>query len=126
MGSWFLGNRAENGKIFSDNMTAIISSVRSGREGIFPKDPVRQFTSLRPACDSSLCYVQAQITSSMSDTAEFKESVQYLENTLKTLAGQLTEHSVPFYSPRYAGHMCTDLSCKYFLLNSHLLGYAHK
>jgi hypothetical protein len=49
MGSWFLGNRAENGKIFSDNMTAIINSVRSGREGIFPKDPVRQLTNLHSA-----------------------------------------------------------------------------
>ncbi|THU76237.1 PLP-dependent transferase [Dendrothele bispora CBS 962.96] len=91
MGSWFLGNHGENAPILTQSMTNIIENVKLGREEIWKNDP-------------------PMIQKVMSDSAVFQESVKTLQRALKSLAGCLSEKSVPFYSPRYAGHMSTDLS----------------
>jgi glutamate/tyrosine decarboxylase-like PLP-dependent enzyme len=40
----------------------------------------------------------------------FKKSMSKLRTNLKLLSGLLSQHSVPFYSPRYIAHMVNDVS----------------
>ncbi|KAK7438594.1 hypothetical protein VKT23_017929 [Stygiomarasmius scandens] len=91
MGSWFLGNHAENAPILTKCMTSIITNVQSGRKEIWKND-------------------EPMIEEVMSESPAFISSVNYLQGVLESLAKSLSKHSVPFYSPRYAGHMSTDLS----------------
>ena len=46
----------------------------------------------------------------MSSSQEFQDSVKQMQAGLADLATQLAQHSVPFFSPRYAGHMLGDIS----------------
>jgi glutamate/tyrosine decarboxylase-like PLP-dependent enzyme len=39
-----------------------------------------------------------------------QQSVTYLKTLLSRLSGLLAQHSTPFFSPRYAGHMNSDLT----------------
>ncbi|VDB83367.1 unnamed protein product [Peniophora sp. CBMAI 1063] len=91
MGSWFLGNRGENASIFQNSMASIIKNVQAGRKVIWPQDA-------------------QTVTAEMINSPEFQSSVTYLQQCLEVLAGEMSLSSVPFYSPRYAGHMSTDIS----------------
>lgn len=46
----------------------------------------------------------------MKRTDDFKDEGVKLEEILKFVSQSLAEYSVPFYSPRYAGHMSFDIS----------------
>ncbi|KAK7013211.1 pyridoxal phosphate-dependent transferase [Favolaschia claudopus] len=91
MGSWFLGNHAENSTTFAQLLSSVVEGIRVGRERIWPHD-------------------ENMITSSMIESPDFKDEVEHLQKTLESVAGHLSEHSVPFYSFRYAGHMSMDVS----------------
>ncbi|KAK7051050.1 hypothetical protein VNI00_005162 [Paramarasmius palmivorus] len=97
MGSWFLGPRGENAGILKDKFSSIIDHIVLGRTQNFA-DP-------------------SFITSEMKSSQEFQDSVALLQTNLDVLADRLAENHVPFYSPRYAGHMNGDLSM------SAVLGY---
>lgn len=34
--------------------------------------------------------------------------MEKLDSLLRKLSGYMSEHNIPFYSPRYAAHMCSD------------------
>ncbi|KAK7051048.1 hypothetical protein VNI00_005160 [Paramarasmius palmivorus] len=97
MGSWFLGPRGENAEIMKQKLSSIIDHIVQGRTQNFP-DP-------------------AFVTSDVTNSQEFKDSITALQVNLDSLADRLAENHVPFYSPRYAGHMNGDLSM------SAVLGY---
>jgi hypothetical protein len=46
----------------------------------------------------------------MQGSPAFMEGADKLKNELDKLNNQLKEFSIPFYSPRYAGHMCFETS----------------
>jgi hypothetical protein len=49
----------------------------------------------------------------MSDSPDFKDSIADLQAGVDFLGKQLSKHSVPFFSPRYAAHMNSDISSEW-------------
>ncbi|CAH0051282.1 unnamed protein product [Clonostachys solani] len=96
--SYFIGPQAENLDYFEANIHNILEELRNGRTKYFPQDG--KF-----------------ITSAIQDTPAFKKSMEKLSNAVKKAANLLSRTSIPFWSPRYEGHMCTDMSM------ASLLGY---
>ncbi|PVF93464.1 PLP-dependent transferase [Serendipita vermifera] len=89
--SWFLGPRAENRHTLSRGFDMVVDQIVKGRKNYFADEP----------------------TSIGLDTIKnpyAEQSVEYLNALLKDLAKQLAEHSAPFFSPRYAGHMTSDIT----------------
>jgi glutamate/tyrosine decarboxylase-like PLP-dependent enzyme len=50
------------------------------------------------------------IPQSVQDSAEFKRVTAKISTAVQQTASMLGRHSIPFWSPRYQAHMCTDLS----------------
>lgn len=98
IGSWFLGPRAENLDVFKEMLCSILEAHSELRNNLYP-DP--DF-----------------ITPAMKNTPEFKDGIAKLKESLCSLAQDLQDHSIPFWSPRYNGHMNMDtamasmLGCK--------------
>ncbi|KAF5367520.1 hypothetical protein D9758_003623 [Tetrapyrgos nigripes] len=91
MGSWFLGPRGENYALMEKKFADIVEGVRAGRLQYFPSDP--NF-----------------ITDETIASASFIDGVADITEALNFISQGLAEHSVPFFSPRYAGHMSFDVS----------------
>ncbi|KAI1774360.1 pyridoxal phosphate-dependent transferase [Hypoxylon cercidicola] len=89
VGSWFLGPRAENINLLRGFFNIILDDHQKARESIYPEDP--DF-----------------ITKEMMQTDAFKESINRLTENVHSLSGDLAKASVPFWSPRYNGHMLMD------------------
>ncbi|KAF8887664.1 pyridoxal phosphate-dependent transferase [Gymnopilus junonius] len=85
----FLGPRAENHAILRDKFAEIVQETLEARERFFPDDPV---------------FIDRQITESTA----FSEQVQKFDSYLSVLNGLLAKHCIPFFSPRYNGHMTSD------------------
>jgi hypothetical protein len=54
--------------------------------------------------------LQDFITTTMSGSPDFQDSIADLQAGIDFLGKQLSKHSVPFFSPRYAAHMNSDIS----------------
>ncbi|KAF2146332.1 uncharacterized protein K452DRAFT_355737 [Aplosporella prunicola CBS 121167] len=89
--SYFIGPQAENLSYFKDNLDAILEEVRKARARYYPSDG--QFVS-----------------SAIQSSAAFQESTKTVAEASRKLAELLGKHSVPFWSPRYQGHMAMDMS----------------
>ncbi|KAL9592084.1 MAG: hypothetical protein Q9179_007074, partial [Wetmoreana sp. 5 TL-2023] len=89
--SLFLGPHAENYEYFKSNVIAILEATRDARLNYFPEDG--RFVSEK---------VQA--------SKKFGETTDKIGNAVKKAAELLSKHSVPWWSPRYAAHMCMDMS----------------
>ncbi|KAI1498074.1 pyridoxal-dependent decarboxylase domain-containing protein [Biscogniauxia marginata] len=89
--SYFIGPQAENLQYFKDNINIILEEHEKARVNYFPGDGrfVDEKTQQAPA---------------------FKASVDRLKNAVQKAANILGRNSIPFWSPRYQAHMCTDLS----------------
>ncbi|PPQ77096.1 hypothetical protein CVT26_004513, partial [Gymnopilus dilepis] len=85
----FLGPRAENHKILSDKFADIVKDTLKARKQFFPDDPV---------------FIDEKIL----ESPPFKEQVQRFNSYFEFLSGMLAKHCIPFFSPRYNGHMVTD------------------
>ena len=53
---------------------------------------------------------QVFISKAVNDSETFKNSTGKIKDAVQKAAELLGKHSCPFWSPRYQGHMCTDLS----------------
>ncbi|KAG8978320.1 hypothetical protein FRB93_011132 [Tulasnella sp. JGI-2019a] len=91
VGAWFLGPRGENAHTLSSFFSLILRHQTNSRIDYFPDDA--------PA-----------ITSRMQSTDIFKENINTLENYINQMAPELGKFSVPFWNPRYNGHMVMDTS----------------
>ncbi|SPO00097.1 uncharacterized protein DNG_02949 [Cephalotrichum gorgonifer] len=96
--SWFLGPRAENFEVLSKLFNSVLADQSKARQNLYPTDPTF-------------------ITQDMKSLDAYKESIERLEQSVGELSGQLATHSVPFWSPRYNGHMCMDTAM------SSIIGY---
>lgn len=126
MRAWFLGPRAENVDLIMSNLTELVRSIHTGRNSYFPDDAVGCGSSPQIiVCDTArhdiyssifcvLC--QVSITQDMKKSDEFDESKERLAHVLGATAKSLADHSVPFFSPRYAAHMCSDISREFFVV----------
>lgn len=89
--SWFLGPRAENFDVLKNLFSQVLDHQKDAR--------VRLAEALG---DPTF------ITEEMENLEVYKASVAKLSNDMNDLSLKLADHSVPFYSPRYNGHMCMD------------------
>jgi len=85
LAGWFLGPRAENKEEFNRLVQKTLNWVEDCREGYYPCDP---------------CYITDKTRSSKAFLSEIKDTEEQLDWIHKQLA-----ESVPFFSPRYKGHM---------------------
>jgi hypothetical protein len=107
--AWFLGPRAENADYFKTYVDIILNDVTQGRRNFAPEDEVSFCLSLSQddlMVATPQDFVDAKIVSSLA----FKKSMSKLRTNVTLLSGLLPQHSVPFYSPRYIGHMVNDVS----------------
>jgi glutamate/tyrosine decarboxylase-like PLP-dependent enzyme len=96
--SYFIGPQAENLPYFEQNIHTILEELRLARTRYFPGDG--KF-----------------INEEVQQTPAFKKSMDKLSRAVQKAANILGRTSIPFWSPRYEAHMCTDMSM------ASLLGY---
>ncbi|KAK8085300.1 pyridoxal-dependent decarboxylase conserved domain protein [Apiospora hydei] len=96
--SYFIGPQAENLGYFRDNIRVILNELESARHDYFPGDG--KF-----------------ISEKTQQTKAFIRSQAKLKNAVQKASKIIARASIPFWSPRYQGHMCTDMSM------ASLLGY---
>ena len=86
--SWFLGPKAENADIFERLVLEALRDCVFWRRNFHPEDEII-------------------ITEEIRRDASFQESIDLLQQEFLTLLADLKK-GVPFYSPRYIGHMLGD------------------
>ncbi|KAI1080419.1 pyridoxal phosphate-dependent transferase [Whalleya microplaca] len=96
--SYFIGPQAENLSYFKENIGIILEELQAARENYFKEDG--KF-----------------IDEKMQQTPGFKCSMEKLKKAVRKASNILGKSSIPFWSPRYEAHMCTDMSM------ASLLGY---
>jgi len=90
LGAWFLGPRAENHDVFLDTFKAMFERTVQMRKDYFPSDP-------------------AYITEAIKSSNAYRNEVENMKNELLNMHKEM-EGSVPFFSPRYQGHMNWDVT----------------
>ncbi|GAW25936.1 putative pyridoxal-dependent decarboxylase domain protein [Rosellinia necatrix] len=89
--SHFIGPQAENLPYFKENIDIILEELKLARNRYFPQDV--EF-----------------ITKDVQQTEAFQKSMKKLTAAVRKAANILGTNSIPFWSPRYEAHMCTDMS----------------
>ncbi|KAJ5623367.1 hypothetical protein N7490_011972 [Penicillium lividum] len=89
--SYFIGPKSENMGDFRKNINAILDQIKLTRDGYQGND-------------------DAFITEDIRKSTEFQRATNCLHEAVKKAAKLLGEHSIPFWHPRYEGHMCTDMA----------------
>ncbi|KAI8292985.1 hypothetical protein K4K56_005548 [Colletotrichum sp. SAR 10_98] len=97
--SYFIGPRAENLPYFKENIDIILNNLKQAR--------------LDYRFDNDAEFIDEKT----QESAAFKRSKDKLKNAVDKASEILGRSSIPFWSPRYQAHMCTDMSM------SSLLGY---
>lgn len=87
--AYFLGPKAENYSVFKEMLGYMMDDYAEWRRGFHPEDP-------------------PVITAQDQQTKEFRAAMQDMRRNLVELAGLLQVTSVPWFSPRYLGHMTTE------------------
>ncbi|KAK4868382.1 hypothetical protein LT330_007104 [Penicillium expansum] len=89
--SYFIGPKSENMGNFRANITAILDQIEKTRSDYQPNDDVF-------------------ITEDVRTSPEFQQITQKFHEAVKKAVTLLGKHSIPFWHPRYEGHMCTDMT----------------
>ncbi|GIK00975.1 hypothetical protein Aspvir_005005 [Aspergillus viridinutans] len=96
--AFFIGPKGANLPDFRANINTILDELLETRLDYMPKDT--KF-----------------ISKTVRRSKKFREVRDMVGNVVRTTAQVLGAHSVPFWTPRYEGHMCADLTM------ASLLGY---
>ncbi|KAI0012591.1 pyridoxal-dependent decarboxylase domain-containing protein [Xylariaceae sp. FL0662B] len=96
--SYFIGPQAENLPYFKENIGIILEELQAAGENYFKEDG--RF-----------------IDENTQQTPAFNASMEKLKKAVRKASNILGKSSIPFWSPRYEAHMCTDMSM------ASLLGY---
>ncbi|KAL2789089.1 pyridoxal-dependent decarboxylase conserved domain protein [Aspergillus keveii] len=91
--SYFIGPEAENLDEFKANIATILDELEKARKAYFPQPPDKKF-----------------IPPEVKSSEEFQRLTTKFRTVIGRAAKLMGEKSVPFWSPRYQAHMCTDLS----------------
>ena len=86
----FLGPKSENFRFFKEMMTILMDEHIFWRRNFQPED-------------------KAFITHQEQQTDQFLETENHIQESLFELSNRLRAKSVPWFSPRYMGHMNTDV-----------------
>ncbi|CAG7948880.1 unnamed protein product [Penicillium nalgiovense] len=91
--NYFIGPRASNMPDFRANINTVLDELLETRLDYYPEDNDQKF-----------------ITKEVRRSKEFQKVRHNFGDVVRKVAQLLGEHSVPFWSPRYEAHMCTDLT----------------
>ncbi|OJJ31330.1 hypothetical protein ASPWEDRAFT_747212 [Aspergillus wentii DTO 134E9] len=91
--SYFIGPKAANLPDFRANINTILDELLEARMDYWPADNHRKF-----------------IPKDVRTSEEFRRVRDNVSDAVRKVAALMGKHSVPFWSPRYQGHMCTDLT----------------
>ncbi|KAF9477346.1 PLP-dependent transferase [Pholiota conissans] len=91
LSAWFLGPQAENADVLKELFSQIVDNHARARLAYHPEDGA---------------FISAQIKQSPA----FEHAAANLRREFTKLTELLNEKSIPFYSPRYAGHMAFECS----------------
>ncbi|KAL1708932.1 pyridoxal phosphate-dependent transferase [Schizophyllum commune] len=89
--SWFIGPHAENFDALHTIFAGVLEDHRQARLTHFPTDG-------------------PFYTKRIMESSNFKNSVDELKGHVQKISNDLNLRSVPFFTPRYAGHMCWETS----------------
>ncbi|KAL1733770.1 hypothetical protein EV714DRAFT_245990 [Schizophyllum commune] len=89
--AWFLGPRAENYDLLKELFAGAVDSHARVRENYYVEDGVF-------------------ITDSIKESKTYQANVNQLREQTGLIVDLLNKYSVPFFSPRYAGHMSFETS----------------
>jgi hypothetical protein len=87
----FLGPRAENVDILQSLFSGVLAQHAATRESYHPEDGVF-------------------ITDTIKASEKFQYTVDTLQQEVVNVSNLLNTYSVPFFSGRYMGHMCMEMS----------------
>ncbi|KAK4186014.1 pyridoxal phosphate-dependent transferase [Podospora australis] len=93
--SLFIGPRAENLDHFRGNISSVLDELQFARKRYFHEDAANGYDF---------------IPQSVQDSPAFKHQTARVSRAVRQAARMLGQHSIPFWSPRYQAHMCTDLT----------------
>lgn len=103
--SWFLGPKAENHEFMKNAFNDIVEDLCKARKAFHPEDDVR--ISIR-WFQMMLTLFQPFITGEVQRSEAFLTSMDKLKSLLNNLSTYMSDHNIPFYSPRYGAHMTSD------------------
>lgn len=104
----FLGPKGENAEFLQSWFTSVVNQQKAARQAYFPNDEVTHARDVH--LNALTLFLQVSITASMQESQAFVEMTETVSANLTTLLTALGEKSIPFYSPRYSGHMSVDQS----------------
>ncbi|EEB93640.1 hypothetical protein MPER_07671, partial [Moniliophthora perniciosa FA553] len=87
--AWFLGPRAENFGYLTNVLNIVLMEQGKARNSYYPEDP--KF-----------------IPNEVQVSPAFQTQMKNLTHWVTCLAEKLSRHHVPFWNPRYNGHMLND------------------
>ncbi|KZS98839.1 PLP-dependent transferase [Sistotremastrum niveocremeum HHB9708] len=91
VGAWFLGAKGENHETLLKLFELTLHLHVKSRRSYFPDDP-------------------SPITPEMQSTPIFQHNIARLQDILSDFSEAMGDFSVPFWNPRYLGHMVMDTS----------------
>ncbi|GLA33560.1 hypothetical protein AnigIFM63309_000390 [Aspergillus niger] len=89
--SYFIGPKAGNLQYFQENIETILEELKDARLAYFPND-------------------KPFIPDDVKNKDLYKLIVKNFSEVVKKIAHLMEQQSIPFWSPRYEGHMCTDMT----------------
>ncbi|RDH36369.1 pyridoxal phosphate-dependent transferase [Aspergillus welwitschiae] len=89
--SYFIGPKAGNLQYFQENIETILEELKDARLAYFPND-------------------KPFIPDDVKNKDLYKLIVKNFSEVVKKIAHLMGQQSIPFWSPRYEGHMCTDMT----------------
>ncbi|XRM42698.1 hypothetical protein ABZX51_005909 [Aspergillus tubingensis] len=89
--SYFIGPKAGNLEYFQKNIETILEELKNARLAYFPND-------------------KPFIPEDVKNKELYQLIVKNFSEVVQKVAHLMGQQSVPFWSPRYEGHMCTDMT----------------
>lgn len=90
VGAWYVGPKAENEEIYKEMVIKAMDAHLDFRKNYFPSDP-------------------PYITPEIKDSLAYKTEIENMRRELATMRGEMKK-SVPYFTPRYKGHVIWDAS----------------
>lgn len=109
VGAWFLGSRGENAAFLSELFQKTLRYQVRARKQFHPKDESPYSDTMQASVTYQSAYCRL---SSLLSRRQFLplENLDKLEALIDQLVPKFASSSVPFFSPRYNGHMNMDTS----------------
>ena len=113
--AWFLGPRAENFDLLKELFAGAVDSHARVRENYYVEEGVSSFV-VSLAHRELIDRVQVFITSSIKESKTYQANVDELRKQTGLIVDLLNQYSVPFFLPRYAGHMGFETYVIYLII----------